>query len=104
MSGINIGEIGTPLRINVNEDISAASPVLIIAQPERGTKKEFTATVPAVPVTIDGVTYAANEYAEYITTSAEDLDYVGRWRMKLKPTISSTDIPQTDYVKFRVLP
>ena len=81
MSGINIGEIGTPLRINVNEDISAATSVLIIAQPEVGTKKEFVATVPA-----------------------EDLDYVGRWRMKLKPTISSTDIPQTDYVKFRVLP
>ena len=40
MSGINIGEIGTPLRINVNEDISAATSVLIIAQPEAGTKKE----------------------------------------------------------------
>jgi hypothetical protein len=104
MSGINIGEIGTPLRINVNEDISAATSVLIIAQPEVGIKKEFVATVPAVDITINGVTYLANQYAEYITTSETDLDYIGRWRMKLKPTISSTDIPQTDYVKFRVLP
>lgn len=103
MSGINKGEIGVPLRINLDEDISAATSLIILCQPEVGTQKEFTATAPAVDVTVDGVTYSANEYAEYTTTSAEDLDYIGRWRMKLKATFSSADIRQTDYVKFNVL-
>jgi hypothetical protein len=103
LSDINVGEIGVPLRINLGEDISSANPAIIIAEPEAGTKKEFLATVPAVPITIDGVTFNANEYAEYTTTSEDDLDYVGRWRMKLKATFSSTDIAQTNYVKFRVL-
>lgn len=103
MTDINKGEIGQPLRVNLGEDISAATSAIIFAQPEVGTVKEFTATVPAVPVTVDGVTLNANEYAEYTTLSKEDLDYVGRWRMKLKATFSSTDVRQTNYVKFRVL-
>jgi hypothetical protein len=103
MSGLNKGEIGQPLRVNLGEDISAATSVIILAEPEIGTIKEFEATVPNVPVTVDGVTLDANEYAEYITTNSENLDYVGRWRMKLKATFSSADVRQTDYQKFRVL-
>ena len=103
MSGLNVGEIGQPLRINLGEDISAATSAIIIAQPEVGLLKEFIATIPNTPVTVDGVTLNADEYAEYTTTSEDDLDYAGRWRMKLKLTFSSTDIRQTDYVKFRVL-
>lgn len=103
MTDINKGEIGVPLRINLGEDISTATETIIIAQPEVGTTKEFVATVPNTNVTVDGVTLLANEYAEYTTLTEEDLDYVGRWRMKLKATFSSTDIAQTNYVKFRVL-
>lgn len=103
MSGLNKGEIGQPLRINVGEDISAATSAVIIAQPEVGTIKEFTATIPATPVTVDNVTLNANEYAEYTTLTTEDLDYVGRWRMKLKLTFSASDVRQTNYTKFRVL-
>ncbi len=103
MSDINKGEIGQALRINLGEDISAATSTIIFAEPEVGTVKEFVATVPAVPITVNGVTLNANEYAEYTTTSAEDLDYIGRWRMKLKATFSSTEVSQTNYEKFRVL-
>ena len=103
MSGLNKGEIGQPLRVNLGEDISEATEAIIFAQPEVGTEKEFVATIPAVPVTVDGVTLNANEYAEYTTTTVEDLDYAGRWRMKLKATFSSTDVRQTNYQKFRVL-
>lgn len=103
MTDINKGEIGQPLRINLGEDISSATSAIILAQPEVGALKEFTATVPNVPVTVDGVTLNANEYAEYTTLTKEDLDFAGRWRMKLKATFSSTDIRQTNYVKFRVL-
>jgi hypothetical protein len=103
MSNFNKGEIGSIIRVDAGEDISTASSVLIILEPELGLTKEFTATVPASTVTVDGITYTANEYAEYTTASVEDLDYVGRWRKKIKSTFSSVDVRQTDYVKFRVL-
>ena len=103
MTDLNKGEIGQPLRVNLGADISAATSATILAQPEVGTEKEFIATIPAVPVTVDGVTLNANEYAEYTTLAAEDLDYAGRWRMKLKAEFASSDIRQTNYVKFRVL-
>ena len=103
MSDLNKGEIGQPLRINLGEDISLATETIILAEPEVGTLKEFTATVPNVNVTVNGVTLLANEYAEYTTLNEDDLDYIGRWRMKLKATFSSTDVRQTNYQKFRVL-
>ena len=75
MTDLNKGEIGQPLRINLGVDISAATSAIIICQPEAGTAKEFTATIPATPVTLpNGDVLAANEYAEYTTTSTEDLD------------------------------
>lgn len=104
MSTLNKGEIGQTLRINLGEDISAATEAVIYAEPEVGAKKEFVATIPATDVTVNGETLLANEYAEYTTTSEEDLDYIGRWRMKLKATFSASDIRQTNYQKFRVLP
>ena len=103
MSDLNKGEIGQPLRINFGEDISAATEALILSQPEVGTTKEFVATIPATPVTVNGVTFNANEYVEYTTVSEEDQDYVGRWRYKAKLTFSSTDIRQSNYFKYRVL-
>ena len=103
MSDLNKGEIGQPLRINFGEDISNATEALILSQPEIGTTKEFVATIPATPVTVNGTTFNANEYVEYITTSKEDQDYVGRWRYKAKLTFSSTDVRQSNYFKYRVL-
>ena len=103
MTDLNKGEIGQPLRINLGVDISLATEAIIVAQPEVGSTKEFVATIPAVNVTVDGVTLLANEYAEYTTLSEEDLDYEGRWRMRLKATFSSTNVPKTNFVKFRVL-
>lgn len=103
MTDINKGETGQVLIVNLGEDISTASETLIIAQPEFGTTKEFIATVPNVAIVVNGETLNANEYAEYTTASEEDLDYAGRWRMKLKATFGPTDVRQTNFVKFRVL-
>ena len=103
MTDLNKGEIGQPLRVNLGEDISLATTATILAKPEIGTEKEFIATIPAVPVTVDGVTLNANEYAEYTTLTKDDLDYEGRWRMRLKADFSSTSVRKTNYVKFRVL-
>jgi hypothetical protein len=104
MSNYNKGEIGSIIRVNTGEDISSAASVVIVLQPEAGTVKEFTATVPAVEVTVDDVVYPANQYAEYTTVLTTDLDYIGTWRKKAEITFSSVLVTQTNYVKFRVLP
>jgi hypothetical protein len=103
MGNMNKNEVGQPIRINFGEDISLATPTLIL-QPEVGLTKEITngVSIPAVPVTVDGETLLANEYVEYLTV-LDDLDYVGRWRNKAKLDFSTTDIRQSDYQKFRVL-
>lgn len=103
MSDLNVGEIGYPLRINFNQDISLVTSALIICEPQVGCKKEFVATIPNVPIVIGEETFNANEYVEYTTLKETDLDYVGRWRYKAKLTFSSTDIRQSNYFRFRVL-
>jgi len=103
MGNMNKHEVGQPIRINFGEDISLATPTLIL-QPEVGNTKEITTgvTIPAVDVTVDDETLLAGEYIEYFT-QLHDLDYVGRWRNKAKLDFNSTDIRQSDYEKFRVL-
>lgn len=104
MGNLNLNEVGQPIRINLGDDISLSTPTLIL-QPEIGITKEITdgVTVPAVNVTVGDETLLANEYIEYFTKDG-DLDYVGRWRFKAKLDFSSSDIRQTDFQKFRVLP
>ncbi len=102
MGSLNKGEIGQPLRINFNEDISAATPTMIM-EPELGTKKEFAAIIPSVDVIIGTETLLADQYVEYTTISESDLDYAGRWRYKAKLDYSSTDIKQSNYSRFTVL-
>ena len=104
MTDLNKGEIGQPLVVNFGEDISLATASIIDFEPEIGTKKEFTGTIPATPFVVEGQTLAnANEYVLYTTLTEEDLDYVGRVRMRAKLTFSSTDERKSNYVKFRVL-
>lgn len=104
MSNLNFREVGQPLRINLGEDISLATPVLIL-QPELGLTKEITdgVSIPTSDVTVGGETLLANEYVEYFTKE-DDLDYVGRWKLKTRLEFSDTDKRQTNFTKFRVLP
>jgi len=104
MGNMNFNEIGQPIRINLGEDISLSTPTLIL-QPELGNTKNITdgVTIPAIPVIVGGETLNANEYIEYFTKD-KDLDYVGRWKFKAKLDFTSTDIRQTDFQKFKVLP
>ena len=103
MSDLNKGEIGQPLVVNFGEDISLATDSIIDFEPEVGNLKEFVATIPNTNLTIKGVTLIANEYVLYTTLTKEDLDYVGRVRMRAKLNFSSTDERKSSYVKFRVL-
>lgn len=101
---INIGEIGTIIRVNVGKDITSSVPTLILL-PEYGNLKEFTegVTIPNVDYTFEDTTLCAGEYIEY-AIKQDDLDYVGRWKKKAKLTYSAVDVQETNYVKFRVLP
>ena len=101
---LNFKEIGQIIRVNVDEDISLATPTLIL-RPELGVTKEITdgVTIGTVLIITDLETFNPNGYIEYKTV-AEDLNYVGRWQKKAKLEFSSTNIQQTDFSKFRVLP
>ena len=103
MGNLNFKEVGQPIRINLGENISLATPTLIL-QPEVGKTKNIKegVTIPNTNVTVGDETLLANQYIEYFT-KLDDLDYVGRWRFKTKLDFSSTDIRQTDYQKVRVL-
>lgn len=103
MGNLNYKEVGQPIRINLGEDITLATPTLILL-PERGNEKVITdgVTIPTSNVTVGDETLLAGEYIEYYTKES-DLDYVGRWKFKTKLNFSSTDIRQTDFQKFRVL-
>jgi len=104
MSNLNFNEIGQIIRVNVGKDISLSTPTLIL-QPELGEVKEITTgvTIPNVQVVTDSETFEANEYIQY-TTIIDDLDYAGRWKKKAKLEFSTSNIEQTDFQKFRVLP
>ena len=104
MSNLNLNEIGQVIYVNAGKDISIATPTLILA-PEIGELKEITTgvTVGGVTITVDNEELLADEYIQY-TTIDGDLSYTGRWKKKAKLTFSNSNIEQTDYVKFRVLP
>ena len=104
MANLNFNEIGQIIRVNLGRDISASTPTLIL-RPEVGQEKEILTgvTIPNVQVVTDAETFEANEYIEY-TTIVDDLDYSGRWKKKAKLEFSASNIEQTDFQKFRVLP
>ena len=103
MGNLNHNEVGQPIRINLGEDITLATPTLILL-PELGNRKDITdgVTIPNTDVTVGDETLLAGEYIEYFTKH-KDLDYTGRWKFKAKLAFSSADIRQTDFQKFRVL-
>lgn len=103
MGNLNYNEVGQPIRINLGEDISLATPTLILL-PEVGNVKNIVTgvSIPTLDVTVGDETLLANQYIEYYTLSG-DLDYAGRWKFKAKLDFSPSDIRQTDFQKFRVL-
>lgn len=100
---LNKNEVGATIYAAFGSDISTATSIKLILEPEIGTAKEFTATLGTSNITVDNIDYVANEYSYYTTTTDTDLDYVGRWRKKLEVTFSASSVLQSDYSKFRVL-
>ena len=102
---MNVGEYGQFFRFNVGQDISATTPTLIL-QPRVGDAIERTipdVTIPTSAIVVNGQTFNANEYAEYVVKEG-DLKVSGRWRAKLKAKFSATKELVTDYQRFTVMP
>ncbi len=104
MSNLNVNEYGDVLRINMGEDVSAATKLNFIFEPRLGDKKEIIAgvTVGTTDVTEDDETFLANQYLEY-TTLDGDLDFEGQWRIKGEATMSATRKVISDYRTISVL-
>jgi hypothetical protein len=106
MSNTNVGEYGQTLRFNVLYDISAAVITLSFYPPNSdGVDKTVTegVVVPNTPITVDGVTLNANEYAEYIIEQGL-LSKTGKWRVRLTATFSNPDKNfKTDFKTLEVL-
>lgn len=100
MIKFNKSAYGQTLRVNIGQDISAATAFALTLQPEVGDKLELTPTLGTANVDVGDETFTANEYVEYITTSGL-FDFTGRWRAKATATLA-TSIVSSDYRFFRV--
>lgn len=101
---LNFNEVGQIIRVDVGRDITTSTPTLKLL-PQSGPAKEITTgvTMPLVDVTDGEEEFLSGEYIEY-TTKDGDLDFVGLWRKKAILEFSSSNIEQTNYESFRVLP
>jgi hypothetical protein len=101
MISYNKDASGQKLRVNFNENISAATAFAMTLEPTVGEKLEVTPTLGTSNVVVGDETFLANEYVEYAVT-ADMFDYVGRWRAKAEATVSPGEVA-TDYRFFRVM-
>ena len=102
----NVDEFGFPVRINVSEDISAATVSMEFNPPNTVNFIKTAAngvTVPAGDVIIDAdTTYNGNEYAEYDFEEGV-LDIQGTWKVRLISETAGKRV-KTDFLEFEVLP
>jgi len=102
---MNVGEYGNVFRFDAGEDISSATPTLVL-EPKIGdvlTIQSSELTIPIIDVTINGKTFLGNQYVEYVIKKG-DIKYAGRWRAKLFAEFSATEKLNADYVRFTVRP
>lgn len=103
----NNGEYGQKVYVNLGTDISSATDLTIVLQPQVGEEKTRTAAdgvaVGGSNITVDDADLIANEYLEY-TLKSGDLDYSGLWRIKGRANTSSTVRVISDYNTFEVRP
>jgi len=106
MARYNVDEFGQLIYANMRENISTATELKLILQPQvsvHGEKKEITTglTVGTVNLNVNDETFLANQYIIY-TTKDGDLDKAGLWRVKGEALLSSTNRVISDYKIFTV--
>lgn len=104
----NVDEFGQTLRINVGEDISAATVSMEFNPPNTINFIKTAAdgvTVPTSSIIIDAdTTYNANEYAEYPFEEGV-LNIQGTWKVRLIAEFTGPSKRiKTDFLEFTVLP
>lgn len=105
MTYLNKGEYGQKLYVNMGQDISSATGLTFILEPQGGQKLEKTSNVAVGTTNItDGdQDLIANEYLEY-TVQDGDLTYAGTWRIKGECLLTSTNKLISDYKYIEVKP
>ena len=105
MAWLNKGEYGQKVYVNMREDVSSATTITFVLDPQSGSKLERVAgdgvAVGTTNITVDDQNYIANEYLEY-TIKSGDLDYVGTWRLKGECVLTSTNKVISDYKYIQV--
>lgn len=102
----NKNEFGQLIFSNLGQDVSTASELTMVLEPQVGSIKEKSisdgVSVGTSNVTVNDRTFLANEYLQY-TIAEDDLDFAGLWRNKGKAKLSSTNLIIGDYHTFTVL-
>lgn len=107
MADLNKGEYGQKVYVNMGEDVSSATTITFILEPQSGEKLTRVAAngvaVGSTNITDGDTDLIANEYLEY-TILDGDLTYVGTWRLKGECVLTSTNKVISDYKLIEVLP
>ena len=106
MPDLNIGEFGQKVYVNMGEDVSSASTLSFILEPQSGEKLTKAAAdgvaVGSANIDYEDQTFIANEYLEY-TIKEGDLTYAGTWRLKGECLLTTTNKVISDYSYIEVL-
>jgi len=104
VDSFNNGEYGQQILINMGQDLSTATDLMVILEPKVGDIKEFSVgvTVGLVDILVHTTTYLANEYLQY-TTKKGDITKPGQWRKRGTVKLSSIANLVSDYETFTVL-
>lgn len=99
MQVINKKEYGTKIYINYGRDISSATSLSMVLEPEVGKSMTLTPTLETSNAWVDDEQYIANEFASYTTTEnmfdPESVvnGYIGRWKIKGEAVVGSAKYP-----------
>ena len=101
MANLNKNEYGQVIYTpDFGEDISAATSINFVLEPQSGSKLERSTTngaaVGSSNVTVDGELLTGNQYLSYTVLSG-DLTYAGKWRIKGEAVMSATNKIITNY-------
>lgn len=109
MASLNKGEYSQEIYVDFLTDISLATGLTVIIQPELSSGDGETVyatgasvTLGTIDIVVGDEVYNANEYIKY-TIEDGDLSKSGTWRVKGIAEISSLNKIISDYKRFTVL-
>lgn len=97
----HVGDIGTALRCTVRDESGAVVPL------QTATSIQIKLLKPdreSVILTASYYTDGSDGIIQYVTSSADDLDQVGIWKLQGIVTFSASDIHKSDIKSFIVEP